>query len=146
MRVALAGLLIALAVQADPVSVWEGWWQHPNNPPGRKADRLLLTPGTEPGSLQVSGRAYWYGGADVVHYGQINGQATPAGNQLHIDAEGCALDLTLSTIEGHPELTGSDNGRCGGMNVSFAGEWQKFTPRAGLIQQFFDVAGIEQTQ
>lgn len=47
---------------------WEGWWHLGKLVQGRKNDRLLITNGERPGSLRVSGRAYWYG-LNSVHFG-----------------------------------------------------------------------------
>ena len=124
-------------IPADPrpaLTDWQGWWQKGTPVPNQKGDRLLLTPGTHPGSLRVSGRAYWYGINDVVLFGQINGQAAAIGNHLHVievnagKPTACVLDLTLITAGTQPQMQGSDNMGCGGMNVNFRGTWRKFTP------------------
>lgn len=70
-----------------------------------------------------------------MHLGQLNGEAVPVGNRLHVaetgrDSEptGCVHDLMLTSQDGQPELQGNDNQRCGGMSVNFWGKWQRFTP------------------
>ncbi|MBV9181915.1 MAG: hypothetical protein JO356_11445 [Acidobacteria bacterium] len=110
---------------------WQGWWQHPAalRVKGRRNDRLLISTGRMPGSLRVSGRAYWYGKGDVVHFGQLNGESTPMGKYLHIVDGRCILDLSITIEKGAPELQGSDNQACGGLNVNFSGKWVRFTPR-----------------
>ena len=64
-----------------PRGDWMGWW-HQGEPTKGMADGgdvLLLTPGSRPGSIRVSGRAVWYGavvdGQHVEHFGQVNGKA-----------------------------------------------------------------------
>ena len=112
---------------------WEGWWEHPSSEraKGRRNDRLLITRGREPGSLRVSGRAYWHGTGDVVHYGQVNGEASPMGYYLHVVEGRCVLDLEFASSN-PAELQVHQNefeaGACGGANVSFSGKWIRFTP------------------
>jgi hypothetical protein len=117
-----------------PLKTWEGWWEHPaaERAKGVRNDRLLITPGKKPGSLRVSGRAYWYGVDNVVHYGQVNGEATPVGNYLHAVEGPCVVDFEMASKR-PGEMQAHQNefeaGACGGMNVSFSGKWVKFTPR-----------------
>ena len=115
---------------AVPLKDWIGWWHNPPFTPNQNNDRLLITPGTAPGTLHISGRAYWYGANGNVHFGGINADAQPVGPYLHI-VEGdtlssCVLDLhyNLSTYT----FSAYDNASCGGMNVRFSGEWSRFTP------------------
>jgi hypothetical protein len=125
-----------------PRGDWMGWW-HQGEPTKGMADGsdvLLLTRGSAPGSIRVSGRAIWYGavvdGRHVGHFGQVNGEAVPVGRHLHVIAEGgdadgngCVLDLSLDTGGKTPTLSAYDNTQCGGMNVNFAGQWTQFTPK-----------------
>ena len=108
---------------------WVGWWTRSTT-----ADFgdgvLVLTTGATPGSLRVSGRAFWHGRGDTVHSGQVDGEAVPVGNHLHFvevgpsgETSGCVVDLTL-THQG--ALQSWDNMQCGGMNVGFRGDWRKF--------------------
>jgi hypothetical protein len=120
-------------VPADPrisLSQWIGWWHQGKDIPGVKNDRLLITPGKTPGSLRISGRAYWYGIAGVVHFGEVNADATPVGPYLHVvegdNLSGCVLDLKYD-LATH-SIAVYDNAACGGMNVRFLGIWTKFTP------------------
>ena len=110
---------------------WLGWWRSGKDAPGIKNDRLLITRSKVSSKvLHVSGRAYWFGLNDNVHFGQVDADASASGDTLHIvdgnDAFACVVDLVY-----HPAtktFTGSDNMNCGGMNVRFMGEWQRFTP------------------
>ena len=115
---------------AVPLDDWLGWYRRPEEAPGRKNDRLLLTRGKAAGTISVSGRAYWYGQADNIHAGQINAEAKPFGRYLHvIDGESdsaCVVNLVADPAK--HELIGDDNSQCGGLNVRFWGEWIRFTP------------------
>lgn len=111
-----------------------GWWRkagaETGHQTGRQADRLLITHVPRSGTLSVSGRAYWYGLADNVHFGEIVAAARPAGPHLHL-VEGdnfgsCVLDLRLDPST--HTLQALDNAACGGMNVRFSGHWYRFTP------------------
>ena len=111
---------------------WLGWWRQGKNSPGIKNDRLLITRSKTPKTLHVSGRAYWYGTNDNVHFGAVDADASAYGDTLHVvegdDAGACIVDLIY-----HPAthtFTASDNMNCGGMNVRFQREWQRFTPKA----------------
>jgi hypothetical protein len=114
-----------------PLSEWIGWWEDFKPTPGIKSDRLLITHGNAPGTLHISGRAYWYGPNDNVHYGQINTtDAKPVGPYLHV-VEGdtpssCVLDLHFNPT--NHTFTAYDNANCGGMNVRFSGKWTRFSP------------------
>ena len=122
-----------------PLPEWVGWWRQGKRVHGLKSDVLLLTSGRAPGSLRVSGKAYWYGpvvdGAPVEHFGQVNGEAVPVGNHLHVVEEnadndhGCVVDLTLVRTEGPAHLVAYDNMQCGGANVRFGRSWERFTPK-----------------
>ncbi len=115
-----------------PTSEWLGWWRMGEDIKGVKNDRLLIT--RRPGSdlLHVSGRAYWYGSNDNVHFGSVLADAAPVGIYLHVvepsSGVGCVVDLKLDRAT--HTLISYDNQQCGGMNVRFAGTWTHFTPHA----------------
>lgn len=115
---------------AVPLDAWLGWYRQPRQAPGKKNDRLLLNRGKASATIHVSGRGYWYGANDDVHFGEIHADATPVGRYLHIvdgdDENACVLNLTIAP-QTHT-LMGDDNEKCGGMNVRFWGEWVRFTP------------------
>ena len=110
---------------------WVGWWREGKDAPGIKNDRLLITRSKGNAKiLHVSGRAYWYGLNDNVHFGQVDADASAYGDTLHVvdgeDASACVVDLVY-----HPAsktFVAMDNENCGGMNVRFMREWQRFTP------------------
>lgn len=116
-----------------PLKTWEGWWERPaaEQTKGLRSDRLLITEGQEKGSFRVSGRAYWYGIGNLVHYGQIVGRAMPVGRYLHVVDGSCVVDLAIVSSK-RAEIQAKQNefeaGACGGMNVTFSGKWVKFIP------------------
>ena len=117
---------------AVPTADWLGWWHQGEEVHGIKNDRLLITRSKTPKTLHVSGRAYWYGLNDNVHFGEVDADASAYGDTLHVvegeDPGTCIVDLIY-----HPTthtFTASDNMNCGGMNVRFLREWQRFTPKA----------------
>jgi hypothetical protein len=80
----------------------------------------------------ISGRAYWYGINDVVHFGEVQADAAPIGVYLHAvesspSGTGCVVDLKFD-LTTHT-LTAYDNMQCGGMNVRLARTWARFTPK-----------------
>ena len=115
-----------------PISTWVGWWRHRENAPGVKNDRLLIT--REPGGnhLHLSGRAYWYGLNDSVHFGEVQAEAVPIGIYLHAVepssyGAGCVVDLKYDPKA--DTLNSYDNMMCGGANVRFGGTWYRFQPK-----------------
>ena len=113
-----------------PLSQWIGWWHQGKPTPGVKNNLLLITSGKSKGTLHVSGRAYWYGLADNVHFGGVNGDAEPVGPYLHLvegdDLNSCILDLKYDSAT--QTIAAHDNARCGGMNVRFSGVWTRVKP------------------
>ncbi len=112
---------------------WIGFWREGKPVKGIKGNRLLITAGKTPGTLQISGRAYWYGSRDDVHFGEIRtDHVVTIGPYLHAiegdDLSGCVLDLKFNPST--HQFDASDNQNCGGMNVRFSGTWQRFAPSA----------------
>lgn len=83
---------------------------------------------TGAGHLHVSGNAEWVGNAETgnVHTGEVDGTFALEGDRLHYDAEGCRFTLTF-TRDGL--AVSDDNAGCGGMNVTFDGEYAKTATR-----------------
>lgn len=109
---------------------WLGWWRHGDDVKGRKNDRMLITRQPASNVLHVSGRAYWYGLNDNVHFGEVQADATPIGVYLHAvesSPGGCVVDLKLNPATHTVKVY--DNMQCGGMNVRFGGTWTHFTPK-----------------
>jgi hypothetical protein len=115
---------------AVPAQDWLGSYRMGKDLPHIQNNRLVLTPGTVPGSIHVSGQAFWYGSRTNVHDGAIEADAIPYGRYLHVvdgtDETSCVLDLVIDPA-GH-SLSASDNAQCGGMNVRFWGRWERFAP------------------
>ncbi len=115
-----------------PVTEWLGWWESGRDIKGVKNNRLLITRKSGSDALHISGRAYWYGPNDDVHFGAVQADATPVGLYLHAIQSssaggGCVVDLKLDPSS--HSLQTYDNMQCGGMNVRFAGIWKHFTPK-----------------
>ncbi len=115
-----------------PVTAWLGWWRHKDEVKGPKNDRLLITPVPGSTTLHISGRAYWHGLGDDVHFGEFQADAAPVGIYLHVVqaaqyGTGCVVDLKLDPAT--HTLDSYDNMLCGGMNVRFMGTWYRFEPK-----------------
>ncbi len=103
-------------VTANPnpaVADWVGTWRQAHN-------HISVEPARVAGALRISGEAIWKGPTSA-HDGSFEGDATPAGNHVHVSDNGCAVDLALI---GRYLIT-SDNSQCGGMNVRFQGIWRR---------------------
>jgi len=118
---------------SSPLDNWFGIWQRGKMIKGNKNDLLLLmllTPGSTSTSVRVSGTAYLYGDYGSVRSGQVNGEAVPAGDRLHVVDGSCVLDLILTGEERKRTLEVMDNAKCGGgMNVSFSGKYHNLAPQ-----------------
>ena len=107
-------------MQADPnppLSAWTGKWKYGEN-------NIAIQPAKQPDKLELSGDAVWHGSGDVVHTGDFQGEAAPAGNKLHFadrNADSCAIDFRLLGTY----MVADDNEKCGGINVRFSGLWRK---------------------
>jgi hypothetical protein len=73
--------------------------------------------------LLVTGQAEWDGGVEFQNsFGGMRGSASPFGNRLVVQSGyGCTVYMTLMGRF----IYGFDNGRCGGINVNFAGLWKR---------------------
>lgn len=100
---------------------WVGTWKLDG------VDQLKIRE-SNAGTLWVTGEARWYGpvvnGERDIHYGGLDGHATPVGNRLYIgilSKDECKA--TLQLIDGY--LVATDNNQCGGVNVRFNGVFTK---------------------
>jgi hypothetical protein len=97
-------------------------------PPARlredSAERKITR--TAIGRLHVSGNAEWVGDAAAgnVHTSEVDGTFALEGDSVHYDAEGCRFMLTFT--RGGLAVS-DDNAACGGMNVTFDGDYMKTT-------------------
>jgi hypothetical protein len=115
--------LAPLPVDASPPpSAWAGHWADGD-------DTISLT--VKGGALVADGNAYWPsahpspaqfpGGPNL---GDLSGTARPTGNRVvFADSDPQACSATLSLVGGL--LVVSDNGACGGANVSFGGVYRR---------------------
>jgi hypothetical protein len=124
-----ATLQVASPEQA-PAQQWEGKWRRDS-----EAEIVIKSRGDE---VEISGTATW-GGSDpqrvkrgAINTGELNGSGKPRGQVLAIGydpdrsafppSEHEAPDICAAQLELHGRyLMVEDNGRCGGLNVSFTG-------------------------
>jgi len=124
-----AALQVASPEQA-PAQQWEGKWRRDS-----EAEILIKSHGDE---VEISGTATW-GGRDpqrvkrgAINTGELTGSGKPRGQVLAIGydpdrsvfppSEHEAPDICAAQLELHGRyLMVEDNGRCGGLNVSFSG-------------------------
>jgi hypothetical protein len=107
-------------VHADPAPSLDAWFGTWANALGR----IRIAASAAAGKLHLTGENEWHGIGDVVHTGGFKGDASPAGNHLHVvesAPDSCTIDLTLIGRY----LVASDNQRCGGQNVRFWGIWKR---------------------
>lgn len=94
---------------------WQGTWMVGD------ARQIVIKAEPATNALAISASAEWHGGRlengeQVIHTGDMQGKATPAGNRLVVRDENCVMELELVD-----EFLGAeDNMQCGGMNVSFS--------------------------
>jgi hypothetical protein len=84
----------------------------------------------EDGRVRVQGDATWVGNANTgnVNTGEIEGTFVVQGNKvIYKDADEDACQFTITFGRDFLTVTG-DNGKCGGLNVSFDGKYKKFGP------------------
>jgi hypothetical protein len=96
-----------------PLAAWAGTWVQGEN-------RITIQNSKTPHTLHLGGEAYWRGIGDNVHSGEFSGDASPVGNQLHVEDDACHIDLALIG----KYLLANDNNSCGGLNVRFWGVWK----------------------
>jgi hypothetical protein len=97
---------------------WEGTWTVGD------VGKIVIAMDPTTHQLTITANAKWYGaqledGGQVVHYGDVHGEALPEGNRLIVrggdDPGDCVLEVELVD----EFLAAEDNMHCGGMNVSF---------------------------
>jgi len=101
-----------------PLSSWGGEWRFFDN-------SVTITPAPDGRRLHVAGQAFWHG-INSTHDGSIEFDAAPSANHLsdRDKDSGCEVQMTLVGRR----LIVSDNRRCGGMNVTFAGVYEPAPP------------------
>ena len=107
---------ISEADAKPPLARWLGAWDY-------AGQSLDIKRGTKAGALAVSGQAFWRGGGDNVHVGEVEFEAAPAGNVLKLEENEDLCSVTIRLVG--PHLVVSDNLKCGGLNVTFNGVYRK---------------------
>lgn len=103
--------------------VWTGEWQYASN-------SISFTPNKIAGYLNVTGNAIWKGMGDNIHIGELDGKAQPENGLLeYSDGSGkydcrATMRLTMESL-----LVVTDNGNCGGANVTFSGIYRKLNKK-----------------
>ena len=101
--------------EANPsIEKWLGVWKS-------YEQTLEIKKDARAGFLKVNGDALWRGLGENVHVGEVNASAKTDGNKLFLEDDICQVRLTLIGSF----LIGRDNFKCGGLNVSFIGVYQK---------------------
>jgi hypothetical protein len=110
---------------SPPLLDWIGQWANGD-------DTITLT--AKDGALVADGDAYWPSANPPLsdrpggpNFGELTGIARPKSNRVVFadsDPQACAATLTLVGSL----LIVSDNGACGGMNVSFSGVYRRKAP------------------
>jgi len=101
------------------VGNWLGEWRFYDN-------SVEITTSKTRGSFVVTGNATWKGLGDNVHVGELDESVKPVENLLKLgenDNEEYACKVSMWLLGKY--LVVSDNLRCGGLNVTFSGVYQK---------------------
>lgn len=98
---------------AKAVTSWVGQWEGPDG-------GMVLS--DVDGALVVEGQALWHGGGGRVHDGQIAGALAAHDGGWRYAGDGCEVTLKRTSPD---VLEASDNLKCGGLNVSFAGTYHR---------------------
>lgn len=115
----LADLDIRKAAASPKIGSWLGEWAYADND-------IKFTENKLPGTLNVTGNAFWKGLGDNVHIGELDGRAEPKGTLLKLgeeDTDEFACKVTMRLVDSF--LVVRDNMNCGGANVSFSGVYLK---------------------
>ena len=103
-------------LRTPPLARWLGAWEY-------AGQSLDIRRGAKPGTLAVSGQAFWRGVGDNVHVGEVEFEAAPAGNVLRLEENEDLCSVTLRLVG--DLLVVSDNLKCGGLNVTFNGVYRR---------------------
>ncbi len=110
--------LTAVDADANPsLKAWFGIWHGGE-------DLVDILPSQTNGRLTLKGTAIWNGSNGNQHFGNLKGEATPVGNELHYtdgDTGGCVVDMKLIG----DYILASDNQKCGALNARFSGVWRR---------------------
>ncbi len=103
---------------SDPTDKkWLGTWTFADSD-------LHITKSDETGLLSVKGNAFWHGLGDNIHIGEVDAVGKPAENRLSLGGSD-EYDCRIKMQRIGRFLLVSDNGYCGGVNVTFDGVYQR---------------------
>ncbi|MEZ4316792.1 MAG: hypothetical protein R3F61_04800 [Myxococcota bacterium] len=100
-------------------TAWIGTWEAES---GEASITITEVPAADegaPASLHATGEATWHGAGDNVHTGEIDGALASADGAFTM-TEPCSVKLQRMVAD---TLYVEDDGRCGGMNVTFSGTY-----------------------
>lgn len=122
----LAELNQLVSTSTKPLSIAGKYERYYRGKPDNNSAHITILE-LKDGKVHINGEALWVGNAETgnVNVGNLEGSFPLHGNTIHYtdgEAEGCRL--TLAFI---PKglVVSDDNTRCGGMNVSFDGQYRK---------------------
>lgn len=104
--------LTEISLPAPSAESWVGTW---------KGSTGSLTVSASGDALSVKGDASWHGGSERVHTGAVEGPLKVDGETLLYAKDGCELRLGRDGSR----LWATDNLKCGGLNVSFEGPYER---------------------
>lgn len=118
-----AGTQSIEATRAAALGVYE---RRVEGAPDRHAARLTVAAGSGD-RIHVFGESRWVGSAETgnVNVGTVDGMAALEGNHARYDVDDCSF-----AVEFIPDalIVSGDNGSCGGMNVTFDGDYARVRP------------------
>lgn len=94
-----------------PLTAWAGSWRNSNATIRIRVDRA---------SLHAEGRAIWRGRGDP-HFGEFAYSSVPVGDTVTLGVGGDVGSCQVQLLALGELLVATDNGNCGGANVSFTG-------------------------
>ena len=122
----LTASLLSFSLLAGDVTSWQGHYEryHDGHIDADYAEITLVK--LDSNKYTLSGMATWVGNPATgqINMGEIEGAVTLKGNQMHYDVDGCTLQIVL----GSNSLSVSKDNGCGGLNVSFNGQYLKTDP------------------
>ena len=86
-------------------------------------DKYLEINQLSPEKVSLKGYAEWYNSSGTIHVGEIEGEASLSGNQATFErsSDGCTVSIEFLA----DKIRVTDNKKCGGMNVTFDGNYPK---------------------
>lgn len=115
-------VLKSVAAAGDEAARWHGNYVPFRNGKTDPESGSLLLVGLSGGRVYISGSALWYGSnPGQVNTGQIEGIGVVKGSKLVFDHDGCKGVIRLSK----GGVAVEDESGCGGLNVSFNGNYGK---------------------